>query len=313
MNKRILLISVVLSAAICINSYAADDTVADLLAIYDDSVYTPSQDDLKQFRSEMDEYNKLLSKEKQIQSYNDSVMDAHAQYEVALEQAQFQTQALLNQANDCANYIEDNIFGDWKSLVQKDAEYKQCFNGAEVLLEKVNSMQIPPLQASVQNQIDQKALSIEEKKAKVEMPDIERTDDDYVLGDVYKIHNILNSKYVLLSDYGSRINKETRYTIEYHNGIDIQSVVGEDVTSLFNGEVIEISNSERLGRYVRIKHGPGIITMIANLQSTCVQPNQIIKQYDKIGTANDFVYVSLFINGRSVNPKTLLERGDIGA
>lgn len=298
-------------------SYAGDDTTSDLLTIFDTSVYTPSQTELKAFKSEMDEYNKLLNKEKQIQSFNSSVVDAQKQMRQSIAGAQQQVQNLLEQSIQCSSYIEENIYGDFNKLIEKDAEYKQCYRAADTLLEKVNSMQIPPLLVSVQGDIEDKQKTIEEKKAKMELPEVKKADGEFVLGDVYKIRRLTDSEYNVLSDYGSRINPVTAASIEYHNGIDLYAPEGTNVYAMFNGTVVEAGNNWAMGNFVRIEHGSGIISMYGHLSSISVSTGQSVNQYDLIGKSgstganvnSDYLYLSLFINGRSVNPRLLLDRG----
>lgn len=319
MNKKIILLSFAISLLFIGNAYAGEDTTSDLLTLYDESIYTPSQTELKEFKSEMEEYNKLLKKEKQIQSYNSSINDAQQQMRESVMEAQQQVQNLLEQSADSARYIEDNIYGDFSKLVEKDAEYKQCYRAADTLLAKVNSMQIPPLLVSVQNDIEQKEKSIEEQKSKMELPEVKKADGEFVLGDVYKIRRLTDSSYNLLSDYGSRINPVTTSSIEYHNGIDLEAPEGTNVYAMFNGTVLEAGNNWAMGNFVRIEHGSGVISMYGHLSEISVRTGQIVNQYDLIGKSgstganvtSDYLYLSLFINGRSVNPKILLERGNM--
>lgn len=309
----IFLFTIVLSTV----SYASD-TTSDLLAIYDNSVYTPSQKDLRQFNSEMSEYNKLLKKEQSIQSFNDSVLTAQQQMEEMINNAQNQVQELLSQSVECSSYIEENIYGDFNSLVKKDAEYKQCYRAADSLLNKVNKMQIPPLLVSVSLDIEEKEESIAEKKELLELQVVDKVEGEFELGDVYKINNLTGNPYLLLSDYGSRINPATSSTIEYHNGIDLQAPAGTDVYAMFNGKVLEAGDNWAMGNYVRIQHGSGVISLYGHLSTISVKTGQTVDQYDIIGKSgktganvvDDYLYLSLFINGRSVNPKILLERGN---
>lgn len=298
-------------------AYAGNDTTSDLLTIFDTSVYTPSQNELKAFKSEMDEYNKLLNKEKQIQSFNNSVVDAQEQMRQSINSAQQQVQNLLEQSMQCSSYIEENIYGDFNKLVEKDAEYKQCYRAADTLLAKVNSMQIPPLLISMQGDIEEKKSLIEEQKAKLELPEVKKADGEFVLGDVYKIRRLTDSEYNVLSDYGSRINPVTSASIEYHNGIDLYAPEGTNVYAMFNGTVVEAGNNWAMGNFVRIEHGSGVISMYGHLSSINVSTGQTVNQYDLIGKSgstganvtSDYLYLSLFINGRSVNPRLLLDRG----
>lgn len=309
----IFLFTIVLSTV----SYASD-TTSDLLAIYDNSAYTPSQEDLSQFNSEMSEYNKLLKKEQSIQSFNDSVLTAQQQMEEMINNAQNQVQELLSQSVECSSYIEENIYGDFNSLVKKDAEYKQCYRAADSLLNKVNKMQIPPLLISVSLDIEEKEESIAEKKELLELPVVDKVKGEFELGDVYKINNLTGNPYLLLSDYGSRINPATSSTIEYHNGIDLHAPAGTDVYAMFNGKVLEAGDNWAMGNYVRIQHGAGVISLYGHLSTINVKTGQTVNQYDIIGKSgrtganvvDDYLYLSLFINGRSVNPKILLERGN---
>lgn len=319
MKIKTLMCSFIISIIFVNSVYAGDDTTSDLLAIYDTSVYTPSQTELKAFKSEMDEYNKLLNKEKQIQSFNNSVTTAQEQMRKSINDAQQQVQNLLEQSVSCSTYIENNIYGDFSKLVEKDAEYKQCYRAADTLLDKVNKMDIPPLLVSVQGDIKDKEKTIEEKKSKMELPEVHKADGEFVLGDVYKIKKITDSEYNILSDYGSRINPVTAASIEYHNGIDLYAPTGTNVYSMFNGTVIEAGNNWAMGNFVRIEHGSGVISMYGHLSDILVSTGQDVSQYDLIGksgatganVSSDYLYLSLFINGRSVNPKILFDRGVI--
>ena len=158
-----------------------------------------------------------------------------------------------------------------------------------------------------------KQLELLQLESELTLPEIEKTDYEYILGDVYKVSSVFpNYDMSVVSNWGMRIHPLVSTTVDYHNGIDLECPIGTEVSAMFNGEVIEAGDNWGLGNYVRIKHGNGIISIYGHLSKILVSVGQQVKQYDVIGrtgksgnTRDEVLHLGLFINGQSVDPAIL--------
>ena len=82
------------------------------------------------------------------------------------------------------------------------------------------------------------------------------------------------------SEFGTR-EEEGDVVTPYHNGIDIGVIVGTDVLSAIDGEVILATESSSYGKYVKIQNGD-LITVYAHCNELLVNVGDTVNQGDKI-------------------------------
>lgn len=114
------------------------------------------------------------------------------------------------------------------------------------------------------------------------------------------------------SEFGTR-EPEGDIVTSYHNGIDIAVVVGTDVLSAIDGEVILATESESYGKYVKIKNGD-LVTLYAHCSEILVKVGDTVKQGDKIALSGDtgkvtgpHLHFEIIYKDEYINPREILE------
>lgn len=99
-----------------------------------------------------------------------------------------------------------------------------------------------------------------------------------------------------------------------NNGIYLEGPLGTTVKAPLDGVVTMVGRDEVLGRYVRVEHGNGVTSLIANLGDCVVKDKQKLKLGDNIGTLGfsaalkkPWLYWEVCRNGKAINPLTLSE------
>lgn len=69
----------------------------------------------------------------------------------------------------------------------------------------------------------------------------------------------------------------------FHGGIDIAAEVGTSVLAAAEGEVIEVENDARFGKYIGIRHGDGAISRYGHLSQQHVREGQRVRAGQTIG------------------------------
>jgi murein DD-endopeptidase MepM/ murein hydrolase activator NlpD len=116
----------------------------------------------------------------------------------------------------------------------------------------------------------------------------------------------------LKSKFGYRNDPFLNY-ICHHNGIDIAARKGTPVLCPSNGVVIKVNETrnitKRLGKYVYVDHGFGIISIYGHLSQVGVKKGQILNRWDKIGevgntgrSTGDHLHYQININKKPVDP-----------
>lgn len=310
--KRLLCLLLLLFRLMIITVYA--DTTSDLITVYNKNIRVPTNEEISAFNKELSEYNKLLRKDQQIKEFNASTDDAAKYHEQLIAEAQAQVSDLLLKSRAEADYISANIYGEFRELSSRDSNYKKTVSAATATLEKINKYTIPVKLTGIDTDLEGMRQELEAKKEELETPEVEKTDYEYELGDVFRIQGIVDVPYTVSSPWGARLDPVTKTTIQYHNGIDIDCPIGTKVAAMFNGDVLEAGDNWALGNYVRVKHGNGIVTVYGHLSTLSVKSGDHVNQYDLIGYSGEsgnkcsgpMVFISLFIGGQSVDPDLIL-------
>lgn len=314
--KRLSVLTVLFVILFNMVCYAGDDeTTSDLIALYDNAVYVPSQEEMNEFTRQLNEYNKLVAEDKRINEYNQAVEDAEQQQNNMIRTAQEQVNSLLHEAGNCSYQISSNIYGDINELKRYDSEYKTYVAQADVLLQQISKFSTTGKLATIDVDLDKRRQELEEMQESMEIPKVQKVSGEFILGEVYYAQSPAGVPYTLLSQWGARLDPITKTSIQYHNGIDIQAAVGTNVMSVFNGRVLEAGDNWALGKYVRIQHGSGVVSVYAHLSEISCISGQNVSQYEIIGKSGssgnlangECLHFGLFINGQSVDPNVLLK------
>ena len=97
-----------------------------------------------------------------------------------------------------------------------------------------------------------------------------------------------------------------------HLGVDIAAEEGTNVSSMYDGTVIDVSYNAGMGNMVTIDHGDNVIATYASLGEVGVNKGDVVKKGDIIGTVstsagNEFLdgahlHLSVKKNDKYVNP-----------
>ncbi len=70
----------------------------------------------------------------------------------------------------------------------------------------------------------------------------------------------------------------------YNTGIDVAAPLGSSVQAPMAGTVVKVGSEATLGRYVKIDHGGGLISVLSNLGEVKVKDQQKVNKGDVLGT-----------------------------
>ena len=110
------------------------------------------------------------------------------------------------------------------------------------------------------------------------------------------------------------IRKDPSYgTREFHHGIDIKAIMGEDVLAAAPGTVIFAGKQSGFGKVVIIDHGKRFCTVSAHLSSMLVEEGErvergtVIGKVGKSGNATGtHLHFEIRVAGKSVDPMQYL-------
>lgn len=72
-----------------------------------------------------------------------------------------------------------------------------------------------------------------------------------------------------------------------HQGIDILARIGTPVRAAKGGVAYACLQKKGMGKYVRIQHRAGLVTIYGHLSKICIKPVQRIRQGQVIGAVGD--------------------------
>ncbi len=138
-------------------------------------------------------------------------------------------------------------------------------------------------------------------------------------GDTYTVP-IKSTKELLLdnvtSEFGERYNPlQDMPSISFHDAIDIEADLKEEIRSLKDGVVIYVERSnEGYGNSVAVYHGDGLITFYAHLSKIFVANDDTVLSGEVIGEAGDsgiatgvHLHFEVIQNELLLNPKIFIE------
>ena len=117
----------------------------------------------------------------------------------------------------------------------------------------------------------------------------------------------------ILSSYGENYDTVLN-TKTFQRGIDIKSTQRQNIVAIGDGEVIEIGESDTLGKYIQIKHSNNMVSLYANCTEIAVQRGNKVKKSEKIGIMNaieseqrDHFHFELWIDGDVIDPTQYIQ------
>jgi len=116
----------------------------------------------------------------------------------------------------------------------------------------------------------------------------------------------------LTSTFGYRISPITGKR-QFHEGLDIANKVGTPVMAPANGTVADTGVQNGYGRFIKIQHGFGMVTVYGHLSKIGVKPGQRVERGEVIGyvgntgsSTGPHLHYEVRVNGVPNNPKKFL-------
>lgn len=113
----------------------------------------------------------------------------------------------------------------------------------------------------------------------------------------------------ITSEFGRRTSP-IYGTQQFHQGLDIANATGTPVVAPANGTIAEAGYSSGYGRYIKIQHGYGMVTLYGHLSKSLVHGGQRVKKGERIGNVGNtgsstgpHLHYEVLINGVPTNPR----------
>lgn len=189
-------------------------------------------------------------------------------------------------------------------------EYCQNIVGACWPLEQVN--------ARMESIITTAGLQIRNFAADNEM-DLYRAAFSYSLAQFFvnpqkNFQPPLTSPAEIANDFGWRTHHLTKIKTK-NNGIDLKAAIGDPVSAVGYGKVIQVGWQGRWGQMVTIEHRFGIRTVYAHLDDVAVKEGELVKTGQHIGDvgstgvmSGSYLHFGVLRHYRWVNPKPFLKK-----
>lgn len=123
-----------------------------------------------------------------------------------------------------------------------------------------------------------------------------------------KYHFVIPVEGVLGSPFGERVHP-IKKDVEFHKGIDIEANKGVPIKAALAGDVIESGTESTLGKYLKLKHQDGIITVYAHCSALLTGKGKKVKQGEVIAKVGDtgesvgpHLHFEIWMDGNAVNP-----------
>ena len=117
----------------------------------------------------------------------------------------------------------------------------------------------------------------------------------------------------VLNDYGWHTHRLTKIRTK-RNGLDLRAAIGDPVTAVGYGKVIQVGWQGQWGQMVTIEHRFGLRTVYAHLEDLAVAEGDLIKTGQRLGvvggtgvTAGSYLHFAILQHYRWVDPKPFLK------
>ncbi len=215
--------------------------------------------------------------------------------------------SFLNDNSNNDNKENSNIIENEQDTEKTNIEES---NNIEVKNEEINQEKI-----DTENISNEEENKIEENQEEANIEQIvNETETLTIAQEIFNNYSIIKPAEggFISSEFGTR-EEEGDIVTSYHNGIDIGVVVGTDVVSATDGEVILATESSSYGKYIKIQNGD-LITTYAHCSELLVNEGDIVKQGDKIALSGSsgnvtgpHLHFEIIYKGEYVNPRDILE------
>jgi murein DD-endopeptidase MepM/ murein hydrolase activator NlpD len=118
---------------------------------------------------------------------------------------------------------------------------------------------------------------------------------------------------IVVSLFGERLDPVTN-ELKYHSGIDIETSTDMKIKASESGEVIEVSEHKAYGKYLKIKHSEGVITVYAHCSKIVVSVGTIVDKGQivaEIGNPDisigSHLHFEIWVNEVAKNPLEFLK------
>lgn len=219
------------------------------------------------------------------------------------------------------NYLTDKL----QTALFKNIELKSVLEGID---SAVNKVRIGKLLNKEDSGFDEEAVPVsagftksEENKDNGAVDTVSLPEERYqVQEDIESAVEMINKKYkfivpvegTLSSSFGERTDPTTK-TLKFHKGIDIEADSGASIKASLDGEVIEAGSVPTYGKYIKIDHGEGIITVYAHCSQLIAKKGQKVKQGDIIARVGDtgvsvgsHLHFEIWKDGKPLNPTNFI-------
>ncbi len=210
------------------------------------------------------------------------------------------------------NFLNDNSNKDNQenSNIVENEEDTQKTNIEESNNIEVKNEEITQEETNTENVSNKEENKIEENTEQI----VNETETITIAQEILNNYSIIKPVEggFISSEFGTR-EEEGDIVTSYHNGIDIGVVVGTDVISATDGEVILATESSSYGKYIKVQNGD-LITTYAHCNDLLVKEGDTIKQGDKIALSGStgnvtgpHLHFEIIYKGEYINPREILE------
>lgn len=113
---------------------------------------------------------------------------------------------------------------------------------------------------------------------------------------------------VLTSAYGERIHPIDG-TKEFHTGVDIAAPLGTDLLAVYSGEVVEVGENDRVGKYVRLRHDEEVEILYGHCSNVYVEQGMIVRSGERVAavgstgvSTGSHVHIGVTKDGNACDP-----------
>lgn len=296
---------VLISSLLLFSTVCRADTINDLLAKY--GIHTQEAKNIQSYNQLVTRYNQYRQLQADRKKKNSLESFEAAADELMLERMQsFDINALFQTMESKLHYLT--------ALVNADADIEEIFAAEKEYREAKDIYETCYMIYTAYNE----RIGID--KLSEALPDISQEEIDSIyqalandksnLGTIIEYPNIGTLTGLQFPVKGSTISsrfgsREIGNRTEKHFGLDFSHPEDATVQAILGGKVIACNQSDELGNYIIIAASKDVYILYGHLKTQNVYVNQIINQYDPIGTSTDKTHLGVYINDVKVDPSIL--------
>ncbi|MCR4435254.1 MAG: M23 family metallopeptidase [Clostridiales bacterium] len=155
---------------------------------------------------------------------------------------------------------------------------------------------------------------VQEDAAKTDVNSETTSQDSSIADEIRKKYSfIVPVSGYLGSAYGMRVDPLEKVE-KFHKGVDIEANKGAAIKAALGGEVVEASTSPTYGKYIKIQHGDGIVTVYAHCSQLLVKKGQKVQKGAEIAKVGDtgaavgaHLHFEIWKDGEAIDPASLIK------